>query len=259
MLDGALNPKILDFGLASGEPGGGHFVGTPPYLAPEQLDAASRIDARTDIYALGVVLYELLCGEPPYRAADTAGVVQAVKAGTPRLPVEVDPDVPEPLQAIALRAMERDPADRYPSAREMALDLGRYLDGRPVLARPSHYASALATRVSPHLEQIQDWLRLHLIYPHEAARLTSSYRELEAREDDWIVASRVLCYSQIALYLGAVFLIGGSLRTAVVAAGRVHHRETLTAIMDIRICLELLAWGVLFGLVQSVDMDGYVA
>jgi len=211
MLDAALNPKILDFGLASGAPGDGHFVGTPPYLAPEQLDASQRIDARTDVYAMGVVLYELLCGEPPYRGANTAGVIRAVKAGQPKLPVEIDAAVPEPLQAIALRAMERDPADRYQSAREMALDIGRYLDGRPVLARPSHYASALATRVRPHLDQIQEWLRLRLIYPHEAARLTASYRELEGREDDWILASRVLSYSQIALYLGALFLIGGSL------------------------------------------------
>ncbi len=211
MLDAALNPKILDFGLASGAPGEGHFVGTPPYLAPEQLAPSQAIDERTDIYALGVVLYEMLCGEPPYRGADTADLVRAVEAGQPRLPVEIDPDVPEPLQAIALRAMERDPANRYQSAREMALDLGRFLEGRPVLARPTQYASALAARIGPHLEQIREWLRLRLIYPHEAASLTASYRELERREDDWIVAGRNLSYSQIALYLGALFVIGGSL------------------------------------------------
>ena len=68
--------------------------------------------------------------------------------------------MPEPLQAIALKALERRPADRYPSAREMALDLQRYLDGRPVLAHPSQYASALSTRVKPHLDQIEDWQRL---------------------------------------------------------------------------------------------------
>ena len=63
----------------------------------------------------------------------------------------------------------------------------------------------------PHLDQIAEWLRVKLIYPHEAARLTSAYRALEAREDDWIVASRTLSYSQIALYLGAFFLLAGSL------------------------------------------------
>jgi hypothetical protein len=211
MLDGALNPKILDFGLASGRSRDGHFVGTPPYLAPEQLDAAQAIDERTDVYALGVVLYELLSGVPPFQGADTAAVLRAVQSSEPRLPSEIDPAVPEPLQAIALKAMERRPADRYQTTRDMALDLGRYLDGLPVLARPTQYASALATRVRPHLEHVQEWLRLRLIYPHEAARLTASYRELEGREDDWIVANRTLSHSQIALYLGALFLVAGSL------------------------------------------------
>jgi hypothetical protein len=119
--------------------------------------------------------------------------------------------VPEPLQAIALKAMERQPVDRYQSALEMALDLRRYLDGRPVLARPTVYASTLETRVRPHVDQIDEWLRLKLIYPHEAARLKSEYGRLEAREDDWIVESRWLSYSQILLYLGAFLLMAGSL------------------------------------------------
>ena len=66
-------------------------------------------------------------------------------------------------------------------------------------------------RVAPHLQQIGEWLRLRLIYPHEAERLRSAYRALDAREDDWIVESRALSYSQIALYLGAFLLVCGSL------------------------------------------------
>jgi hypothetical protein len=116
--------------------------------------------------------------------------------------------------------MERRPADRYQSAEDLARDLDRYLAGQPVTARPTLYASTLAVRVRPHLEQVAEWLRLKLIYPHEAARLTSAYKSLEAREDDWIVASRVLSYSQIALYLGAFFLFAGSLFYFV--AHRVH-------------------------------------
>jgi hypothetical protein len=211
MLDAQLRTKILDFGLSSNDPTRGHFLGTPQYLAPEQLDASMPIDARTDVYGLGGVLYELLCGAPPVDGESVEVCLDQIRSGRIRLPVEIDPRVPEPLQAIALKALEHQPADRYPSAREMALDLQRYLDGRPVLAHPSQYASVLSTRVKPHLDQIEDWQRLKLVYPHEAARLHSAYRDLERRDDDWIGESRVLSYSQIALYLGAFLLMCGSL------------------------------------------------
>lgn len=104
-------------------------MGTPPYIAPEQLDPAQPIDARADVYALGVILYELLCGAQP------SGVV-------PRLPIEIDAAVPEPLQAIALAAMERDPGRRYQSALDMAQDLRRWLDGSRRAARRAGRAPA---------------------------------------------------------------------------------------------------------------------
>lgn len=211
MLDAALRPKILDFGLSGSDASRGHLVGTLPYLAPEQLDPAQPIDARADVYAIGVILFELLCGTPPYSGTSDADLLTKIRAGQPPLPAEVDPSTPEPLQAIALKAIELDPDRRYQTAEEMALDLRRFLDDRPVGARPSQYASALATRVAPHLRHIQEWLRLRLIYPHEAARLTLAYGDLEGRDDDWILAGRVLSYSQIALYLGAFLLICGSL------------------------------------------------
>jgi hypothetical protein len=211
MLDSALAPKILDFGLSASDPAHGHLRGTLPYISPEQLDPGRPIDARTDVYALGVILYELLCGTVPYSSADEVETIAAIREARPRLPVEIEPSVPEPLQAIALKAMESDPAARYQTAREMALDLQRYLDGRAVAARPGAYASALESRVRPHLEHIDEWQRLRLIYPHEAVHLKSAYHGLEVREEDWIVSSRELSYSQIALYLGAFFLLAGSL------------------------------------------------
>ena len=211
MVDAQLTPRILDFGLSSGHPYRGHLQGTIHYVAPEQLDPSQPIDHRTDIYALGVVLYELLTGRPPYAGATDEERVRAIREGQPRLPVEIAPNVPEPLQAIALKAMERDPTHRYQSAPDMAGDLQRYLDGRPVEARPSAYASTLGHRVGPHLQQIGEWLRLRLIYPHEADRLRSAYAALDQRDDDWIIESRTLSYSQIALYLGAFLLVCGSL------------------------------------------------
>jgi len=210
MLDAQLSPRILDFGLSAGDPSRGHFAGTLPYVAPEQLDPSCPIDARTDVYALGVVLYELLCGRAPYNG-DERTVIDLIRAGVPRLPIEIEPTVPEPLQAIALTAMERDPATRYQSALDMAADLSRYLAGHAVQGRPSLYAATLGSRVRPHLDDITDWLRLRLVHPHEAERLRSAYRALDAREEDWIVESRTLSYTQIALYLGAFLLLCGSL------------------------------------------------
>jgi serine/threonine protein kinase len=211
MVDAQLVPRILDFGLSSGHPYRGHLRGTLRYVAPEQLDPSQPIDRRTDVYALGVVLYELLCGRAPYDGTQDDAVIAAIREGQPRLPVEIDKRVPEPLQAIALKAMERDPGQRYASALDLGVDLQRYLDGRPVQARPSVYTSTLGMRVAPHVQQVGEWLRLRLIYPHEAERLRSAYRALDAREDDWIVDSRALSYSQIALYLGAFLLVCGSL------------------------------------------------
>ena len=210
MLDAQLSPRILDFGLSAGDPSRGHFVGTLPYVAPEQLDRSRPIDARTDVYALGVVLYELLCGRNPF-GGDDESAIERIRSGSPRLPVEIDSSVPEPLQAIALTAMEHEPARRYQTALDMAADLRRYLAGRVVHGRPSLYATTLGSRVGPHLAEIREWLRLRLVYPHEAERLQSAYRALDAREDDWIVESRTLSYTQIALYLGAFLLLCGSL------------------------------------------------
>lgn len=211
LVDAGLHPKIVDFGLSDGDPRSGHGLGTPGYAAPEQLDPERPIDERTDVYALGVIFYELLSGRLPFGGGDLDAVVAAIRGGRPRLPAEIDPGVPEPLQAVALKAMERDPERRYATARDMALDLERFLDGRPVLARPTIYASALAERVRPHLEELREWLSLKLVYPHEVERLRAGYRRLAARDDDWIVESRRLTLDRITLYLGAYLLLVGGL------------------------------------------------
>jgi serine/threonine protein kinase len=211
LLDASLSPKILDFGLSRGEPDLGHGLGTLDYMAPEQLAPGRPIDARTDVYALGVILYELLCGVVPFGGESVEARAAAIRAAAPRLPVEIEPGVPEPLQAIALKAMEREPAERYDSAREMALELRRFLEGKPVLARPTLYDGTLERRLRPHREQIREWLRIRLIHRHEAERLLDAYDRLQVREDDWIVGSRRLSGSQIVLYLGAFLLVCGSL------------------------------------------------
>jgi serine/threonine-protein kinase len=210
MVDAQLVPHILDFGLSGGDPRRGHLKGTLQYVAPEQLQPSLPIDERTDVYALGVILYELLCGRQPYTGTSDE-ILAGIRGGQPPLPIELSPDVPEALQAVALMAMERDPARRYQSAADMAADLERYLASRPVLARPSLYSTTLGNRTAVHLEQIAEWVRLRLVHPHEASALRNAYRALEAREDDWIIESRALTYPQVALYLGAFLLVAGSL------------------------------------------------
>ena len=109
----------------------GAVLGTPCYMPPEQARGA-EVDPRADVYALGAVLYEVLAGEPPYRAA--ARPIEAVLAGPPAPPEARVPAIPPELAAIVRKAMARRPDDRYGSARELAEDLRRYQAGRRVNA-----------------------------------------------------------------------------------------------------------------------------
>jgi WD40 repeat protein len=136
-------PKITDFGLAKtlGESAGattsGTLLGTPSYMAPEQARAdAQSIGPRTDVYALGVLLYELLTGAPPFRANSVPETLQMVCYNEPVSPRRLQPGCPRDLETICLKSLNKEPRRRYDSALAMADDLRRYLDGRPILARP---------------------------------------------------------------------------------------------------------------------------
>ena len=212
MLDAQLAPRILDFGLSSGHPYRGHLKGTLHYVAPEQLDPSQPIDRRTDVYALGVVLYELLCGRPAVRRR------RATKASSPPSGPASPGCRSRSIRACPNRC-RRSRSRRWSATRRCATSRRSSsaptcsaisTDGRCSPVRRSTPRRS-ACRVAPHLQQIGEWLRLRLIYPHEAERLRSAYRALDAREDDWIVESRALSYSQIALYLGAFLLVCGSL------------------------------------------------
>ena len=139
-IDGA--PKISDFGLARRQEDGpgltqtGAVLGTPSYMAPEQ--ARGRMDAvgpATDIYALGAILYELLTGRPPFRAASAAETVQQVIGQVPAQPSRLNDQVPRDLETICLKCLNKEPSRRYGTATELAGDLLRFLQGEPILAR----------------------------------------------------------------------------------------------------------------------------
>jgi eukaryotic-like serine/threonine-protein kinase len=132
--------RVNDFGLARllEEPGmtvSGEFVGTPAYMPPEQIAAGRAVDRRTDVYALGATLYELLTLRPPFAGESRAEVLTQVLQNDPAPPRRVNPRVPRDLETVCLKALEKGPARRYPSAAEFAADLRRFLAGEPVTAR----------------------------------------------------------------------------------------------------------------------------
>ena len=140
-------PKISDFGLArhieleSGLTTAGAIMGTPNYMAPEQAEGRLKdIGPHTDTYALGAILYECLTGRPPFRGAtvlDTLAQVKAQEAVPPhRLLGSNRRACPADLETICLKCLEKDPQRRYASAGALADDLGRYLAGEPIAARP---------------------------------------------------------------------------------------------------------------------------
>ncbi len=209
-LDTSLRPKLLDFGLAQYLDEPPHGWGTPAYAAPEQFVSGSQVDQRSDLYALGAVFYEMLCGTQPFGARDREALVTAIGQDPPELPKARRPEVPTGLQAIVLKCLEKDPNDRYPSASELEQDLNRYLDGREVMARPTYYTSGLEPKVCAHLDDIRSWQASGLIFEHEERELARTYQKLRKPLEDWIPHSRLLSFDQIVLYLGVVVLFFGS-------------------------------------------------
>ena len=133
---------LTDFGLARREASPsmtrtGEFAGTPFYVAPEQVvGSPGALDRRADVFSLGVTLYELITLERPFRGASNHDVVQAILGSDPADPRRIDARIPADLAAITLRALEKRPADRYPTAKDFAEDLQAFVERRPVSARP---------------------------------------------------------------------------------------------------------------------------
>ncbi len=167
LIDTADQPRITDFGLAkfvehdSRLTQSGAVMGSPSYMPPEQASGRhDQVGPHSDVYAIGAILYELLTGRPPFRGMTAMATMRQVMESDPVAPRKLNADVPQDLETICLKCLEKSPERRYHSARELSEDLGRFLNHEPIHARP---ASTLRKTIS--------WTRRHPLTLASAAAL----------------------------------------------------------------------------------------
>ncbi|MHC4944126.1 MAG: protein kinase domain-containing protein, partial [Planctomycetota bacterium] len=214
LLTSEAQPKVTDFGLAKVEDAlalsrSGDFAGTPYYMSPEQV--ASRrtgIDHRTDIYSLGVTLYEMLTLVRPFEAETTQEILKKVLLDEPRDPHKRSPHVPRDLSVICLKAMEKEPGRRYQTMAEFADDLRRYLSGDVIRARPASLGVKLLKLVkrNPVVSAALGvaaltLLALMFLIPWYMVRLADEYDEVLRLSD----ARRLANYEEEAASLWPAF------------------------------------------------------
>ncbi len=183
--------KVTDFGIARALGDGeqtmtqtGMVIGTASYLAPEQAQG-NPVDVRSDVYALGCVLYEMLTGRPPFTGDTPLSIAYKHVREDPQKPSELNPDVSEALDAIVMKALAKNPDNRYQTAREMREDLQRFIVGHPVQATP---LLAAATTV---------------------AAAASGTQVMQRQEEEWIDDPEADDKKRPAIYVAAALLILG--------------------------------------------------
>lgn len=212
LIDAREEPKVLDFGLvldlesthSCAETG---LMGTPEYFSPEQTFSGAKLTPQSDIFSLGVLLYELLTETLPFPADSTADQLEAIRSRHPLLPCSIRPQLPGDLQNICLKAMEKQREQRYASVVDMIEDLDCFLNGIKVHAIPSAYSDLMKGKVEKHLLELSQWRSQNLLMETEYQKLQLLYLSTQEREDSWILEMRHLTWTQVGLYFGAWLMI----------------------------------------------------
>ncbi|MBI2840831.1 MAG: protein kinase [Acidobacteria bacterium] len=153
--EGRWRPSVMDFGLAreiatDGLTMTGVVMGTPWYMSPEQATGSTnRLDRRSDVYSLGATFYDLLAHTPPFLGSGASVLVKLTQEEPPPLRT-IDRSIPEDLETIIMKCLEKEPQRRYDSARELAADLRRYLEGEPIQARPATWTYRVVKKARKH-------------------------------------------------------------------------------------------------------------
>jgi serine/threonine protein kinase len=252
LIDADGEPRVADFGLASlpreGASGASQpqlmrsLVGTPPFVAPEVYAGDGSAGASVDVYALGVTMYELLTGRLPFGGRDIERVRDAVLTVDPPLPQDVNPAVPEQLQRICLKAMERDPAARYESAAALAEDLRRFREGRQVAARPTRYQAELKGKLQNHLTDIRLWQEQNLIDVRDMDRLSLPYQATLAASTPVHQLARRFPWETVVLRLGGWLVLLSSVLWPAFYWDRISRWERIVAVALPALLINGVGW-----------------
>jgi hypothetical protein len=253
LVDADGEPHVADFGLAGrlGAPadGEGGTAGTPACLAPEvwpsttHAGAPPRVSPALDVYGVGVTTYRVLTGRYPFTGQCVEDLRAAVLAGSPPLPQELDPAVPEALQRICLKAMEPDPAHRYESAKAMADDLRRFREGREVFARPTRYRNELRGKLRNHLTDLELWLRQSLIDRRDYDRLARPARTMLEGPYPWHALSRRFPWETILLRIGGWIVVVASILWGAVYWDKLDTPQRIVAEGVPMVVISAVGWG----------------